>query len=153
MRFWDSSALVAIAMDEKATKSVRDLSREDPELVVWILSEVEITSALWRRRRGNELTEVVRAEAQRQMDLTLSNALTVADVSAVVRRARRLLAAYTLRAADALQLAAALLACEDDPDRFPIVTIDDRLTEAAIREGFIVLPTPRPPPARPGVRP
>ena len=140
MRYWDSSALIAIAIDEKATKSVRDLSREDPELLVWILSEVEITSALWRRRRSNELTEAIRAEAQRQMDVTISNAVVVADVPVVVRRARRLLAAHTLRAADAMQLAAALLACEDDPARLPLVTIDDRLAEAATREGFMVLP-------------
>jgi len=140
MRFWDSSALVAIAVDEKATRSVRDLSREDPELMVWILSEVEITSALWRRRRANELKEIVRADAQRQMDLTLSNAVTVADVPAVVRRARRLLASHTLRAADAMQLAAALLACEDEPSRLPFVTIDDRLADAAAREGFTVVP-------------
>jgi len=140
MRFWDSSALVAIALDERATSSVRELSREDPELMVWILSEVEITSALWRRRRANELTEIVRSDAQRQMDLTLSNAVTVADVPAVVRRARRLLASHTLRAADAMQLAAALLACEDEPSRLPFVTIDDRLAEAAAREGFTVVP-------------
>lgn len=140
MRFWDSSALVAVAVEEKATRSVRALSREDSELVVWILSEVEIASALWRRRRENELTEVVRSEAQRQMDLALSNAVTVADVPAVARRARRLLAAHTLRAADAMQLAAALLACEDEPIRLPFVTLDDRLAEAATREGFTVVP-------------
>lgn len=140
MRFWDSSALVAVAMEEKATRSVRALSREDPELVVWILSEVEIAGALWRRRRENELTEVVRREAQRQMDLALSNAVTVADVPAVARRARRLLAAHALRAADAMQLAAALLACEDEPARLPFVTLDDRLGEAASREGFTVVP-------------
>jgi hypothetical protein len=39
-----------------------------------------------------------------------------------------------------VQLAAALLACEDDPGRLPIVTLDDRLAEAATREGFTVLP-------------
>ncbi len=140
MRFWDSSALVAVTVEEKATRSVRALSREDPELVVWILSEVEIASALWRRRRDNELTEVARREAQRQMDLALSNAVTVADVPAVARRARRLLATHTLRAADAMQLAAALLACEDEPIRLPFVTLDDRLAEAATREGFTVVP-------------
>ncbi len=140
MRFWDSSALVALAVDEKATRSLRALSREDPELVLWILSEVEIASALWRRRRSNELTEAVRAEAQRQMDLTLSNAVAVADVPAVVRRARRLLAAHALRSADAMQLAAALLACEDEPSRLALVTVDDRLAEAATREGFTVVP-------------
>lgn len=140
MRFWDSSALVAIAVEEKATRSVRALSRDDPELVVWILSEVEISSALWRRSRSNDLTEMVRGEAQRQMDLTLTNAVVVADVPAVLRRARRLLAAHTLRAADAMQLAAALLACEDDPSHLPLVTLDDRLAEAATREGFTVVP-------------
>ena len=140
MRFWDSSALVAIALDEKATKSVRGLVRADAELLVWILSEVEIASALWRRRRGNELTEAVRAETQRQIDLTFSNAITISDVSAVLRRARRLLAAHTLRAAHAMQLAAALLACEDDPARLPFVTLDDRLADAATREGFTVVP-------------
>lgn len=140
MRFWDSSALVAIAVEEKATRPVRSLLREDPELMVWILSEVEISSALWRRRRAGEMTEVVRAEAQRQMDLIASNAVTVADVSAVVRRARRLLASHTIRAADAMQLAAALLACENEPNRLPFVTIDDRLADAAAREGFTVVP-------------
>lgn len=140
MRFWDSSALVAIAVDERATRSMRDLSREDPELMVWILSEVEITSALWRRRRADELTEAGRAEAQHHMDIALSNAVTVADVPAVVRRARRLLAAHTLRAADAMQLAAALLGCEDEPARLPFVTLDDLLAEAAAREGFTVVP-------------
>ena len=140
MRYWDSSALIALAIGEKATRSVRALSREDPELVVWILSEVEISSALWRRRRSNDLTEAVRAEAQRQMDAAIANAVVVADVSAVVRRARRLLATHMLRAADAMQLAAALLACEDDPTRLELVTLDDRLAEAATREGFTVVP-------------
>lgn len=140
MRYWDSSALIALAIGEKATRSVRALSREDPELVVWILSEVEISSALWRRRRSNDLTEAVRAEAQRQMDAAIANAVVVADVSAVVRRARRLLATHMLRAADAMQLAAALLACEDDPARLALVTLDDRLAEAATREGFTVVP-------------
>jgi hypothetical protein len=131
---------VAIAVEEKATRSVRGLVRADAELLVWILSEVEIASALWRRRRANELTEAARAEAQRQMDVVLSNAVTISDVSAVLRRTRRLLGAHTLRAADAMQLAAALLACEDDPARLPFVTLDDRLADAATREGFTIVP-------------
>ncbi len=57
-----------------------------------------------------------------------------------MRRARRLLASHTLRAADAMQLAAALLTCEDEPSRLPFVTVDDRLAEAAAREGFTVVP-------------
>lgn len=41
-----------------------------------------------------------------------------------------------LRAADALQLAAALAAAENNPSALSIVTLDDRLAEAAEREGF-----------------
>ena len=140
MKFWDSSALVAIFMDEKATKSVREVSREDPQMAVWILSEVEIASALWRRRRNSEITEVVRAELQRQTDGAISNAVVIEDVPAVMRRALRLLATHTLRAADAMQLGAALVACDDEPAHLPFVTVDDRLAEAATREGFTVVP-------------
>jgi len=140
MRFWDTSALVATEIDEKATKTARKLVQDDSELVVWILTDVEVASALWRRCRNGEMTESERSEAQRRLDETLSNAVNVSDVFAVARRARRLLAAYTLRAADAMQLAAALLACEDEPARLPFVTLDDRLAEAATREGFTIVP-------------
>lgn len=140
MRFWDTSALVATEIDEKTTKATRELVRDDPELVAWILTHVEIASALWRRRRSGEMTESERSEAQRRLDETLSNAVIVSDVFAVARRSRRLLASHTLRAADAIQLAAALVACEDEPGRLPFVTLDDRLAEAAVREGFTVVP-------------
>ncbi|MFY9343542.1 MAG: hypothetical protein WAT39_13685 [Planctomycetota bacterium] len=55
-------------------------------------------------------------------------------------RARRLLANHPLRAADACQLAAALIACRERPDALGFVTLDSRLAEAARREGFTVLP-------------
>ena len=50
--------------------------------------------------------------------------------------ARRLLRVHALRAADALQLAAAVVASEGDPRSLEIVTLDDRLMDAARREGF-----------------
>ncbi|HEV8657786.1 MAG TPA: type II toxin-antitoxin system VapC family toxin [Thermoanaerobaculia bacterium] len=140
MKFWDSSALVAAVVEEKKSGRIRDLGAEDTERFVWSLTEVEIASALWRRRRADELTEEAREKAQRQIDLVLANAVTVSDLSAVARRARRLLATHNLRAADAMQLGAALLASEDDPSRLPLVTLDDRLADAARREGFAVLP-------------
>jgi predicted nucleic acid-binding protein len=54
----------------------------------------------------------------------------------VRRTAQRLLRVHELRAADALQLAAASTAAED----LPFVTLDDRLALAAAREGFVVEP-------------
>jgi hypothetical protein len=60
--------------------------------------------------------------------------------SELVRRtARRLLRLHPLRAADALQLAAANVAGENDPSTLELVTVDGRLADAARREGFAVL--------------
>jgi len=55
--------------------------------------------------------------------------------------ALRLLHTYSLRAADALQLGAALVACDEKPEALPFVCIDDRLRNAARKEGFRVLPS------------
>jgi uncharacterized protein len=54
--------------------------------------------------------------------------------------ARRLLRLHTLRAAHALQLAAAAIAAEHEPRSLEFVCLDDRLRAAASREGFRVVP-------------
>jgi predicted nucleic acid-binding protein len=59
---------------------------------------------------------------------------------AIRARAERLLAVHSLHAADAFHLAAALIVSEERPGDLPFVTLDDRLGEAAEREGFVVLP-------------
>jgi uncharacterized protein len=101
---------------------------------------VEIVSALWRRQRSGDLDERSRANAQRHLDELLPACSVIVDVALVARRARRVLALHLLRAADALQLAAALVACDDRPELLPFVTLDDRLSDAAAREGFKVFP-------------
>jgi uncharacterized protein len=52
----------------------------------------------------------------------------------------RLVRVHDLRAGDALQLAAALVAAEERPATLELVTLDDRLALAARREGFRILP-------------
>ena len=52
--------------------------------------------------------------------------------------AQRMLRVHALRAADALQLAAALLASDEEPAGLEVVTLDSRLADAARREGFRV---------------
>jgi len=56
------------------------------------------------------------------------------------QRAERLLSVHTLRAADAFQLAAALIWTQESPRGFELVCLDQNLREAAFREGFTVLP-------------
>jgi predicted nucleic acid-binding protein len=53
-------------------------------------------------------------------------------------RALRLLQVHPLRAADALHLASALVATQEDPSKLPIMSFDERLTRAARKEGFMV---------------
>jgi len=62
----------------------------------------------------------------------------VRGINKVRSRALRLLEVHPLRAADACQLAAALVATQEDPVN---LTFDKRLAEVAQKEGFTVNPT------------
>ncbi len=57
---------------------------------------------------------------------------------AVRSTAQRLLRVHPLRAADSLQLAAAIIAAEHEPGTLEFVSLNARLNEAASREGFRV---------------
>jgi predicted nucleic acid-binding protein len=140
MRFWDSSAIVPLLLEEPSSEMVRSLLRADAVMVAWRLAGTEVVSALWCRRRGDELDESARRFAEERLTLLESHWTCVEDATHVDRRARRLLAVHPLRAADALHLAAALIACDERSDVLPFVTLDDRLAEAARREGFDVVP-------------
>ena len=63
----------------------------------------------------------------------------VVPSGAVRNVAQRLLRVHPLRAADALQLAAATIASEREPASLEFVSLDERLNVAAQREGFIVI--------------
>lgn len=54
-------------------------------------------------------------------------------------QAMRLVRVHPLRAADALRLAAAIIASDFQPGSLEVVTLDTRLAEAAEKEGFRVL--------------
>jgi predicted nucleic acid-binding protein len=62
------------------------------------------------------------------------------DPSDIVREtAVRFLRVHPLRAADALQLAAAFIAAEQRPASLEMITLDERLAGAAQKEGFTVV--------------
>jgi hypothetical protein len=64
----------------------------------------------------------------------------VQPVEAVRLRAERLLSIHPLRAADALQLASALIWAQETPGGLGFVCLDQNLREGALKEGFAVLP-------------
>ena len=51
MKFWDTSALLPLFVDEPATESCAALLSSDPSVIVWEGTSVELLSALSRYRR------------------------------------------------------------------------------------------------------
>lgn len=139
MRFWDSSALVALLVAEPSSEAVLWEYETDPEVVAWWATEAECVSALARLEREGNLAAPSMRDALRRLDGLARAWREVQPVTAVRTTAIRLLRVHPLRTADALQLAAAIVAAEDHPATLQLVTLDDRLAEAAEREGFAVV--------------
>ena len=137
MRFWDSSALVPLILREPRTEWARRLLDEDGELVVWWGSAIECASAVARLHRDGHLAGSAEREARSLLDALRASWFEVQPGDAVREQSLRLLRLHPLRAADALQLAAAIEWAGSPPDG-GLVTCDARLREAAQREGFSV---------------
>jgi uncharacterized protein len=139
MRFWDSSALVPLFVAELSSDAVRQEFERDPELVVWWGTELECVSTLARQERDGDLTAASFADALRRLDALAGAWREVQPVGRVRQIATRLLRVHPLRAAEALQLGAAIVASEEQPATLPFVTLDKRLARAGEREGFAII--------------
>lgn len=139
MKFWDSSAVLPLLMAEASSGKVAAVYERDADQLVWCLTEVEAASAIARREReGRDAEDVERARST--LRLLTDRWKEVTAIQGVRARAIRLLATHGLTAADALQLAAALVFCDERTQSLPFVCLDDRLAEAARKERFPVLP-------------
>lgn len=140
MKFWDASALIPLYLEGSQTRIIRDIAKTDGDIVAWWGSPIECYSAVARLRREGYLKP--REEDQmRHLLALLADAWTEIEPSAEIRViAARLLLAHPLRAADSLQLAAALVWTGTTPRGHHFVCLDDRLRTAARTEGFTLLP-------------
>ena len=139
MKYWDSSALVALVVDEPQSAERRATIRRDPVIVTWWGSRIECASALNRLEREHRFEGDGLDRSMDQLGLLSASWLEIEPLEQVRKRAIRLLRVHPLRAADALHLAAALTAADEDPERLDLVSSDDRLSAAARREGFRVM--------------
>jgi len=139
VRFWDSSAIVPLLVAEPTTVAVLRTLEADTEIVVWWATGIECVSAFARLEREGALTPDEVAVAGARLDRLLAVADEIQPAEILRRTATRLLRVHALRAAGALQLAAARAASEDRPETLFFVTLDDRLGVAAQREGFEVI--------------
>ena len=107
--------------------------------MTWWGSLIECASALNRQHREGGLSAGDLGQSLEDLQTLGATWLEVQPLERVRRRALRLLRVHALRSADALQLAAALTAAEEDPESLEFVSSDARLSTAAEREGFKVL--------------
>ena len=139
MRFWDTSAIVPLLVSETSSRALQALAKQDSTMLVWWGSEVECASAMARIERDGALDPRDAARVFERLR-QLSGVWHEIEPSDVIRQAAiRFLRVHPLRAADALQLAAAYAAAEQRPASLDLVTLDERLAIAARKEGFGVL--------------
>ena len=138
MRFWDSSAIVPPLVRQPQSPRVDEWWSRDSDVVLWTLSPVEVTSALWRLVRERSVSEAEAQIAEARAQEFASASRVVVDVEGVKEVARRTLRLHSLTAADACQLAAALVWAGGRPQGKTLLTLDERLAASARREGFDV---------------
>jgi predicted nucleic acid-binding protein len=139
VRFWDASATVPLLVAQASSGAVEAQVDTDGSLVVWWAMEVECASAIARLEREGAITAQQAAAALENLADMAASWQEVHHTARIRRVALRLLRVHPLRAGDALQLAAAIVAADGDPRSLPFVTLDDRLALAAEREGFPVV--------------
>jgi predicted nucleic acid-binding protein len=139
MRFWDASAIIALLANEPPGARLLELLGEDPQVLAWWGTPVEIASAFARREREKLLSadQVTAALAATRQFANSWHEIVPSD--SVRHTAQRLLRTHPLRTTDSLQLAAALVAADHNPASLEIVCLDTRLSSAAQREGFSVI--------------
>ena len=139
MRFWDASAIVPLLVTEPSTRRLQALAAKDSTMLVWWGSEVECVAALARVERVGALDARAAVLAFERLKQLAAGWHKIDPSDYVRETATRFLRVHPLRAADALQLAAAFIAAEQRPASLEMITLDDRLASVAHKEGFHVV--------------
>lgn len=140
MNFWDSSAVLPLVLGERDSDMVRRVLARDLAVAVWWATSVECVSGLARVLREGRIREKDFQALKMRVAEFASDADEIGTSPDLRETAYRVLSTHSLRAADALQLAAALVWAEHRPSQRGFVCLDQRLRDAARIEGFRVLP-------------
>jgi predicted nucleic acid-binding protein len=141
--FFDSSALVKAYIGEVGTSWVRTIL-DDPQhrISMCALAEVEVISALTRRFKEGDLTQVELDQACDELSLDCATYIIVDVTSQILESAIGNARNHTLRAYDAVQLASviavrtALSATQRNAIDLTLVSADNALNHAAHQEGL-----------------
>ena len=130
--------MIPLLVGQPASSRVDDWLAGDAAITIWTLTPVELSSALQRLLREGALNETLTEAAEQRMLELVRACHVIVSIEHVKSQARRLLRLHPLRAADALQLAAAVEWAGGRPQGRTLHTFDSRLAGAARREGFEV---------------
>ncbi|MFM9045199.1 MAG: type II toxin-antitoxin system VapC family toxin [Solirubrobacterales bacterium] len=137
MRYWDASALIPLIVDEGKSQQMEDVLREDDSVATWWGTRIECISAIRRKEREGQLEPQQAKQASLLLDALAEDWAEVQPALELRSMAGRLLAVHPLRTGDAFQLAAALRWSSEISDEAEVITLDERLKDAAMREGLL----------------
>jgi uncharacterized protein len=133
--FWDASALVPICTGQISTpRAVKHYQNYD--IVIWWATPVEIAGAFARLMNMKLLSSKAHTRARTIAAKLAGEWAVVRPSDFILRRATDVITRHNLRAGDALQLAAALEWCQDQPQGVTFLTGDHRLRQVALSVGF-----------------
>ncbi len=136
--FWDTSALVPLCVQQQPTAAVRELL-EQYEMAVWWATSVEMRSAFERLLRMGQLTQAEHVAAGMRLEKLRRGWRELQPTEALRAQAESFLMSYPLKAADALQLAAAWTWCSGDVQLCTFISGDAQLLDVARQVGFQTL--------------
>ena len=143
--FVDSSTLVKRYVEEDGTAWVLRLTRRKSGRRIYLarITTVEVTAAVARRRKSQTLTSAKASSILYRFHHHLAGRYTLIDLSAaLLNEATRLANAHSLRAYDAVQLAACLKIRQKHRDAgfapVTLISADQALNDAALAEGLAV---------------
>ncbi len=139
MRFWDSSAVVSLLVEQPRSRACGDVLRSDVVQMVRLFTRTEVLSALHREERSGTLDAAGHRQATGRLERLAARWSEVDECLLVRDAAERVLRVHALRVAGALQLGAALVGCQHRPRGRSFVALDEALATAAEREGFEVV--------------
>jgi len=139
LAFWDTSGIVPLCCFQATSQTLRHLRRKY-EVVAWWASSIESQSALKRFVEENQISQIAYDEAVKRLEIQSETWREILPTEKVRELAFKIIKTENLRTLDSLQLAAALIWCFEKPKGRIFVCCDDKLSEAARRIGFTVLP-------------
>lgn len=135
--FWDTSAIVPLCVGQASSGFARK-ALKNKSIAVWWGTPVETASAFARLSRTGEIEQHHFRMAMARLAALGRMWIEVQPSDGLRELAEELIERHPLRAADALQLAAALIWSRRHPQKRAFVCLDGVLADAAGKEGFSV---------------